>query len=297
MSGRRRRHGLLASVLRRHWNPPDNLEALRAGLPWTVVTGGSEGLGPELARAFMDHNPATLLIARTAETLAETARTLQMERAGVQPAVAVHWQNIDLTVDNAARRIETRVAESGGYVDLLVLNAGMGLAGPFTEHDPGELEQLIALNVAGLTRLARHFLPAMVARGEGGIIMIASLAGFAPGPHQAAYYASKAYVIALGEALAEEVAGTGVRVTVVAPGAFDTDFHRKMGAEGSLYLAIPGTLSKQRVAKSARFGYFLGQRTIVPGLLPKFAAVALRLIPHSLTVPLIARLLRVRKDP
>jgi len=296
---RRRSRGLAGRILRRRHDPSVANAALGQAsdpVPWTVVTGGSAGIGPELARAFIDHNPELLLVARDAAAVADVAQEITSERLGKRPEIGVHWQNMDLTLDNAARRIEARVADSGGYVDLLILNAGMGLSGPFTEQSAGELEQLIGLNVAAVTRLAHHFLAGMVARGEGGIIIMSSLGGFVPGPYQAAYYASKAYGLALSEALAEEVAGTGVRVMAVAPGAVNTEFHEKMGAENSLYLRLPGRISKERVAKSARFGYLFGQRTVVPGILPKLGAVALRLLPHSLTVPLMRRLLRPRKE-
>ena len=294
----RRGKGLIGRILRRNWAPPEQTAQDQSGnlVPWTVVTGGSAGIGPELARAFIDHNPATLLVARDAAAVSSEAKAIVHERLGKRPEIDVHWQNMDLTLDNAARRIEARAGEHGGYVDLLILNAGMGLAGPFIEHSSAEIEQLIGLNVAAVTRLAHHFLPGMVARGEGGIIIISSLGGFVPGPYQAAYYASKAYALSLSEALAEEVAGTGVRITAVAPGPVDTDFHHKMGAESSVYLRLPGRISKERVAKSTRFGYLLGQRLVVPGFLPKFNAVALRVLPHTLSVPLMRRLLRVRKE-
>ncbi len=120
---------------------------------------------------------------------------------------------------------------------MLVNNAGIGLSGRFDDHSHEEIEALLALNVTALTRLMRHVLPQMRARGRGGVLNIASLGGYVPGPHQAVYYASKAYVISLSEAVASELAGTGVRVAVVAPGPVATGFHAAMGAENARYRA------------------------------------------------------------
>ena len=137
---------------------------------------------------------------------------------------------------------------------MLVNNAGTGLAGPFLTDAPDDLSHLNAVNIDGLTRLTRAALPDMIARQRGGILNMASLGAYVPGPNQAAYYASKSYVLSLTEALASEVSGQGVRVAAMAPGPVNTTFHRDMGAEASFYrLLLPsltaGTRGPKRLSR------------------------------------------------
>ena len=175
-------------------------------------------------------------------------------------------------------------------------NAAIGLSGPFALHDDEQLGDLIALNVTALTRLSRKALPEMLQRRRGGILNLASLGGYAPGPHQAAYYASKAYVISLTEALAAEASGFGVRISVVAPGPVDTNFHAAMSADNALYRSLLPSLSPERVAASAYRGFIFGQRVIVPHLFNRAMQIALKILPHPLTVPRVAWLLKNRQS-
>ena len=143
--------------------------------------------------------------------------------------------------------------------------------------------------------MTRHAVPGMRARGRGGILNIASLGGYVPGPNQAAYYASKAYVCSLTEAVASEVAGSGVRITVLAPGPVRTGFHAAMGTETALYRWLLPAVSADRAARAAFVGYTLGRRVVVPGLITKGLAVAVTVIPHWLTLPFIKVLLAPRR--
>ena len=151
---------------------------------------------------------------------------------------------------------------------------------------------MIDLNVAALTRLMHHALPGMLARGRGGILNVASLGGLVPGPYQAAYYASKAYVISLTEAVGSEAAGQGVRLTALAPGPVDTGFHAAMGSEFSFYRQLILPLSPEGTANAAYRGYVLGCHLVVPGLINKVLALALRILPHTLLLPFVGWLLR-----
>ena len=133
---------------------------------------------------------------------------------------------------NAIDVITAGLNRAGLYLDVLVNNAGTGLAGPFLSHSPVELSRLITLNIETVTRLTRAVLPDMLARQRGGILNIASLGADVPGPNQAAYYASKSYVVSLSEAIASEVSGQGVRISALLPGPVETEFHEDMGARG-----------------------------------------------------------------
>jgi short-subunit dehydrogenase len=148
--------------------------------------------------------------------------------------------------------------------------------------------------VLALTRLMRHFLPGMRVRGRGGILNLASLGGYVPGPYQAVYYASKAYVLALSEAVAAETAGEGVRVSALAPGPVSTDFHRRMGSERSFYRYLVPPASPDRVAAAAYRGFALGWRVIIPGTLNPALALALRILPHRIGTGIVGWLLKPR---
>ncbi len=255
--------------------------------PAVVVSGGSRGIGLELARAFHRNGCTVLLVARGEGALAEAVATfVAADQARVITLVC------DITSVTAAETINDRLSRAGCYLDILVNNAGAGASGPFAGNAPEDLEHLMATNVAALTRLTRAALPGMIARGAGGILTVASLGGAIPGPNQAAYYASKAYAISLTEALAREVSGCGVRVSVLAPGPVGTGFHAAMGADRAYYRLLLPELSAARVAISGYRGFTLGQRLIIPGVLYRLVFVVLRVVPHPISVPLTGWLLR-----
>ncbi len=257
--------------------------------PVCIITGGSEGIGRCLADEFARDGHALLLIARTEEKLEAAAAELQRDHGA-----DVYIAPIDLTEPDCVHRVQFALDAYGLYAEFLVNNAGVGLGGAFAEQDEERLARLLALNIAALTALTRHFLPGMLARAEGGTLNLASLGGLMPGPYQATYYASKAYVVALTEALAFEYAGRGLRISAALPGPVKTHFHEKMGVTDAYYLHLPGTLPPKRAAAVIYSG-FMGRKTlIVPGLLPPFFSFAVRYIPHLVLVPFIGWLLKRR---
>jgi short-subunit dehydrogenase len=283
---------LLDLWIARYASPsPDALAAVAGLKPVVVVTGASRGIGRALARRFAEAGHDVALIARNSGPLDEAAR----EIAGDFP-VAAFTLPLDITRADAPHELDHALAARGLYLDVLVNNAGIGLAGPFAEHGEADLAHLLDLNVAAPTRLMRHALPGMLARAQGGILNVASLGGLAPGPYQAAYYASKAYVISLTEAVAYETAGAGVRLSALAPGPVDTGFHAAMGAEHSFYRQLIFPLSPEAAARAAYRGYLLGCRLVVPGVMNKVLAVAMRILPHALMLPLVGWLLRRREE-
>lgn len=255
--------------------------------PAAVITGGSRGIGLAFARVFIGEGHTVLLVARNSDALANAAKALQPTGTG-----RVFTLVCDVTSGDAIANIETALTQSGCYLDILINNAAMGASGPFAEASLEDLETLMALNIAALTRLTRHATTGMIARGRGGILNIASLGGVVPGPYQAAYYASKAYVMSLTEALAAELSGRGVRISVVAPGPVETRFHAAMGADRALYRTLLPGLTPDHVARRSFYWFMLGQRVIVPGLLYQFFYVTLRVMPHPLSVLLTGWLLK-----
>lgn len=254
--------------------------------PVVLVTGGSRGIGAALARSFAAAGHRVTLLARDADALAATARDIESATGQVVQTIAC-----DLTRPDAIAVIDTGLAKSSCYVDVLISSAGVGTSGPFAVQTAAELDQLNALNVAALTRLTHHVLPDMIARRRGGILNVASLGAYIPGPNQAAYYASKAYVLSLTEAIAAETAGHGVRISVLVPGPVDTNFHAAMGASAARYRRLLPATTPDAVAKSAYRGFMTGQRVIAPGLLTRPALVALKLLPHPISIPLVKWLL------
>lgn len=254
-----------------------------------IVTGGSEGIGYALARRFAAAGHDLILIARRAEPLGEAA-----SRIGADFKVEAVALPLDVTSPNAIAAIEAALAEHGAYADVLVNSAGIGFAGRFDEQTPEGALQLVDLNVRALTALTRHFLVGMRVRGSGGILSLASLGSYAPGPYQAAYYASKAYVLSLSEAIAAETAGEGVRVMALAPGPVNTRFHEKMRAKNAFYRLLVPPASADGVARAGYLGFALGLRVVVPGVVNPFLAIAMRILPHRIVIPIIGWLLQPR---
>lgn len=255
--------------------------------PAVVVTGGSRGLGLAVAERFLSAGSTIVLVARTGDELERAAAAMRPADGRLVSTIV-----LDVTEPASGPKMQDALSARGLYCDVLVNSAGLGAAGPFDEASPGRLRQVLDLNITALTELTRHMLPGMLARRRGGILNIASLGGAVPGPGQSAYYASKAYVLSLTEALAAECAGQGVRISVLAPGPLDTGFHADMGAEGALYRTLLPTISLRRAAGAAYRGYAMGQTVIVPGLLNRLMYGAVRLLPHPVSVPILKVLLR-----
>lgn len=250
-----------------------------------VVTGGSRGIGKAIAARFAEYGRDVVLVARDPLGLEAAAADLRTSAKG-----SVSTLVLDVTRPDAGREIEHALERDSRYLDVLVNNAAIGLGGPFAEHAPDAIDALVALNVAAVTRLTRHALPPMLARGRGGILNIASLGGYVPGPYQAAYYASKAYVVSLTEAIAAECAGTGVRIMVVAPGPVETRFHADMGSDTARYRWLVPAMSAEGVARAAYTGFALGRRVVRPGLAGPLG-VLVGTLPHAITVPIVGWLL------
>ncbi len=275
------------------WSPadPQDVRAARKAVahlkPAVVITGGGRGIGLALARRFLEAGHDTVLVGRSAAKLEAAARYLKPAKGAKVTTIAC-----DVNEPEALQAITAHLAAAGLYLDGLVNNAGMGLSGPFLNQSQTDLARLISINIETVTRLMHAGLPDMLARQRGGVLNVASLGADVPGPNQAAYYASKSFVVSLTEAVASEYSGQGVRISALLPGPVDTAFHEEMGADGALYrLALP-SMTADSVARSAYRNFMFGTRVIVPGISNIFFYVALRILPHTITVPLVYWLLR-----
>lgn len=264
------------------------IAALKGARPAVVVTGGSHGIGRALAAAFRSPQHTVVLVARNRADL-DTAR-----EAIQTPDCPVLTHSVDITEKDAPDKVRSFLERHDLFADILINSAGDARTDGFIETSPDCLRGTADLNVTALTALSREFLPDMVTRGRGGIINIASLGGFVPGPYQATYYASKAYVISLSRALAHETRGMGVRISCVAPGPVNTGFHERANGTTSLYRRILPALEAEQIAARTRRGYRLGHTLIVPGVFGTMLGFILRWVPGLLTIPVVAILLKPR---
>ncbi len=188
-------------------------------------------------------------------------------------------------IDALARALDAAEAQA----EILVNNAGFGLLGPVETLDPAEQLGMIDLNVRALTALTLRFLPGIVAR-RGGILNVASIAAFMPGPNFAIYYATKAYVLSFSEALTQELRASGVKVSCLCPGPVETGFQARSGfaLEGKMGVARFALVSPAEVARQGYDGLMANRRVIVPGLMNQAIVVLARLFPRAWLLPLLA---------
>lgn len=249
------------------------MSADTAARPLAVVTGASSGIGRELARIAARNGHDVVIVARRAERLEALAGELVSLGVDGMPVVA------DLA-DPAG--VPTVLSAVGGRpVDVLVNDAGVGGRGRFAvERELSADLAMVALNVTALVHLTGSFLPRMVERGSGGILNVSSIAGSLPGPGQAVYNASKAFVSSFSQALAEETRGTGVRVTALCPGPVDTEFAAAAG-----YVDAPTSRPLMRVESAtdvAAAGWdslAAGQAFVVPDPATRIGLQVVRFVP------------------
>lgn len=236
----------------------------------TVITGASAGLGVDFARQYAAKGHRLVLVARRKERLEELAAELGNARALA----------LDLSEDNAADRLIADLVGHGEHCDLLVNNAGFGLVGKVASLDGGRQRQMIDLNCGALTELAHAVLPGMLERQRGGILNVASVASFQPGPGMAVYFATKAYVLSFSEALHEEVKADGIHVSALCPGPTSTEFGEVAGFGGNKAVdtlaAKPGP-----VVEAGIRGLEANKAVVVPGMANKISAQSHRFLPRS----------------
>jgi uncharacterized protein len=255
--------------------------------PVAVITGASAGIGAALARVFARHGHEPVLVGRREALLNGLADELAAE-AKNRPLVIA----LDLTRVDTPARIVHELGARGLEPAFVVNNAGFGLIGRAAELDRAEQLAMIDVNVRVLTELSLAFIDSLERR-RGGILNVASIAAFMPGPGMAVYYASKAYVLSFSEALHRELKPKGVRVTVLCPGPVPTEFQARAGMGDD---ALPGflTRSAEQVASDGYRGLMQGRRVVIPGAANRAVTMAVRLAPRNLLLELIAR---QQRDP
>jgi uncharacterized protein len=260
-------------------------------LPAVVITGGTEGIGRALAEEFARAGHNLVLVARDSAKLARTAAELSR----VYP-VEIRVTAQDLSTPEGCAGVEQSVRRFGFYADVLVNNAGIMSSGFFQDEDPATITRMIDLNMRAVVDLTMRFMPGMLARGHGGVLNLSSMMGCMPVPYQAAYAASKAFVLSFSKALAYETMGTGVKVSVVAPGVVSTGLHDKAGTQNSRYLLWFPHWTPEQVAKLAYRRFKRGWSVTTPGFTNKLGAFVMRFAPDFMLVPMMGWLFRVRDE-
>jgi uncharacterized protein len=245
-----------------------------------LITGASGGIGYELAKLFARDHHNLVLVARSADKLAQVAKELQTQ------GVTVKTIALDLAEPPAPRFLFDQLQREGIAIDILINNAGLGAFGEFAQMPEEEIHGQIDLNITALTALTRLFLPFMVQRRSGKIMNVASTAGFQPGPLMAVYYATKAYVISFTEAIANELRHSGVTVTCFCPGATNTGFAKRAGNEQSRVFKQFGAMSAERVALDGYRALMEGRTLAISGMQNWLVAQSTRFAPRKMVTAL-----------
>lgn len=243
---------------------------------YALITGGTEGIGYELAKLFAQDGYNLILVARTENNLQEAAKVLSKEYSVQVLPIAK-----DLFDPNAPFELYDEVRSNNVKVDVLVNDAGQGQFGLFIESDIQRQLQIIQLNISSLTALTYLFLKDMVARNDGKILQLASIASELPGPWQAVYHATKAYVLSFTEALINELKDTEVTMTALQPGATETDFFNKAEMQNSKIMDSKMS-DPAKVAKDGYEALMKGDDKVVSGFKNKAMVAASNVMPDTL---------------
>jgi uncharacterized protein len=251
----------------------------------TLITGASGGIGAELARVFARHGHDLALVARGRAKLEALADRIAAS-GRPRPLVLV----FDLSEQGAATQIAAALEAAGATLEILVNNAGFGLAGEAARLDPAEQLAIVDLNIRAVVEITLCFLPAIrAARGK--ILNVASVAAYFPGgPGMAAYYASKSFILSFSLALSQELHSQSVTVSALCPGYTTTGFQARAGIGANMGLArLPGSTATE-VAEAGYAGLIAGRSEIVPGILNKLGISLVPFLPKAQIFAVISRL-------
>jgi len=247
-----------------------------------LITGAASGIGYELVCIFAENDYNLVLVDRAKEKLEEIAIEFQ-DKFGISVKPIVR----DLSKTTSPEEIFQEVEQANIKVDMLVNNAGFGTYGLFNDTNLTDELEMLQVNVVCTTHLTKLFLKNMVQQGEGKILNVSSAAAFQPGPLMAVYFATKAYVLSFSEALANELDGTGVTVTVLCPGTTQSAFHQRTGMADSKLVKGKRMMDASTVADIGYRGLMQGKTIVIPGLINKIMAKSIRFIPRKLVTKIV----------
>ncbi|MGH1393833.1 MAG: SDR family NAD(P)-dependent oxidoreductase [Trichormus sp.] len=250
-----------------------------------LITGAASGIGYELARIFAHDKYNLVLVDINYLKLTEITGDFQEKFD-----ISVKIISKDLSKSNSPEEIFTELQKEGIQVDVLVNNVGFGTYGLFNETNLNDELEMLQVNLVCLTHLTKLFLKNMVKQGDGKILNVASSAAFQPGPLMAVYFATKAYVLSFSEALANELQGTGVTVTVMCPGTTQSAFHERTGMADSELIKKKNMMDAETVARIGYNALMKGKTIVIPGILNKILAKIVRFIPRSLVTKIVRKM-------
>jgi short-subunit dehydrogenase len=246
---------------------------------YTLITGASRGLGEDFAKLAAEAGQNLILVARSKSALEQLAADLR-----IKYRVQVHVISMDLSDPSAAIKVFEKTQNQNWLVDKLINNAGFGVHGPFLKTDFLETLQMLQLNMLTLTHFCSLYGKEMKRLGRGKILNVASTAAFQPGPGFAGYYATKAYVLSLSEALDYEMRKEGISVTCLCPGPTRTGFQERARMGDVLLFRKGLAMDSYPVARSGFRAMMSGKRVVIPGVLNWISAFMVRLLPRSLVL-------------
>jgi short-subunit dehydrogenase len=253
---------------------------------WALVTGASSGLGAIFADQLAKRGLSLVLTGRDQARLSAVAQRVREIAPNVGVELVVGDLGTDAGIDDLVARLDGRV------IDVLVNNAGFGTYGPFSQIDAGREHDLVAVNVDALVRLTHAVLPGMLARGRGRILNVASTIAFQPGPYQATYGASKAFVLSLSQALWAETRGSGVTVTALCPGPTRTGFVDALGSDVSHTAIYRSLAAPEPVVAAGLRALDRGRAVVIPGWRYRVMSTGGRLTPGWLSALVGRRMLK-----
>ncbi|MEK6954808.1 MAG: SDR family oxidoreductase [Candidatus Micrarchaeota archaeon] len=258
-------------------------------MAYAIVTGGSRGIGLEIAKQLAGRGFDLILIARNGADLEKAKKGIEAEfgtKATIIPK--------DLSKRNAVAGIHSQINKMKINVEILVNNAGYGDYGKFGEIPWEKLEGEMELNNVALVHMVKLFLPEMLARKSGKILNLSSTAAFQPGPLMAVYYATKAFVLSFSQALSCELEGSGVTISALCPGVTNTLFNARAGL-GKSRVTENAMMEPDWAAKIGVDGLFAGKRVVIPGLRNKIGAKLVRIMPEGIVLKAVKKIMEKRK--
>lgn len=249
-----------------------------------LITGASSGIGKQLALQFAKGGDDVVLVARSEGKLNELGEQIRKNHEVVATVI-----RSDLATTGGVDQLCDQLRERTIHIDTLVNNAGFGALGKFAELPIDRQTDMLMVNVVALTRLTRALLPAMLQRGKGGVLNVGSIAAYQAGPNMSVYYASKAYVLSFTEGLREELAGTGLHVTCLEPGATESNFGDDSGM-GKLGMFSSSAMSSEAVAKAGYKGYCDNEDIVIPGWKNRLMVTSTSFLPRFAMRKLVGKM-------
>lgn len=259
------------------------------GIKYALITGGTSGIGKELAKLFADDGFNLIIVARSEGDLDTTKQELESE-FGIEVITIAK----DLSQVNAGGEVYQQVSDRQIAIDVLVNDAGQGQFGLFTESDINRLLEIIQLNVISLTTLTHLFLKEMLAHDKGKILQLGSIASETPGPWQAVYHATKAFVLSFSESVRQEIKDSNVTITVLETGATDTDFFNKADMQDSK-ITDSKMSDPAEVAKDGYNALMAGKDKIISGFKNKMLVTANNIMPDTMAAAQMEKMQEPKK--